>query len=167
MRISVSQARNVWLQAVLLGVGLFAISLIVRALSDTIVGGISAGPATPEEVTAARDTFSRAAYSVLLGVLLPALVETPLVVWLVRRAPRDVPTAGLAFVLTIVFLFAWLFHGASPGALGQACAFALLGCASWGWGKRVRRLYAYTLPVLSHAVWNGVGVLIFLLRAPS
>ena len=153
---------NPWLQAVLLGAGLFAISLIIRAAADALVDTSSAGPATPDAVILARDTFSRFGYAVLFGVLLPAVVETPIVVWVVRRVRSDAPDIGLAVVIAIIFAAAWLLHGASPGSIGQATAFALMTYAAWGWGRRLGRFHAYALPTLSHAVWNGIGVAIFI-----
>lgn len=158
---------NPWLQAVLLGVALFAISLILRAAADTLVGGVSAGPTTPDQVVAARDTLSRLAYAVLLGVLLPAIGETPFAVWIVRRARDDAPSVGLAVTITIIFAAAWLLHGASPGALGQATAFAVMAYAAWGWGRRLGRVRAYVLPTLSHAAWNGIAVALFMANPPT
>lgn len=157
---------NPWLQAVLLGAGLFAISLLVRAAADTLVGGTSAGPTTPEAVLEARDAWSRFAYGLLIGVLLPALVETPFVVWVVRRARSDARGIGLVVVIGTVFAAAWLLHGASPGSVGQGLAFALMAYAAWGWGRRFGRWRAYALPIVSHAVWNGIGLAILLVRQP-
>jgi hypothetical protein len=36
--------------------------------------------------------------------------------------------------------------------------------ATWGWGRKLGRLHAYALPTLSHAVWNGIGVAIFIIN---
>ncbi len=158
---------NPWLQAVLLGAGLFAISLLVRAAADTLVGGTSAGPGTPEAVLDARDAWSRLGYGLLIGVLLPAIVETPFVVWVVRRARDDAPGIGLVVVIGIIFAAAWLLHGASPGAVGQATAFAVMAYAAWAWGRRLGRFRAYALPMVSHAVWNGIGLTLFMVNHPG
>lgn len=106
---------NPWFQAVLLGAGLFAISLILRVAADTLVDGVSAGPAAPDAVVAARDPLSRYAYAVLIGVLLPAVIETPFVVWVVRRVRSDTPGTGLAVAIAIISAAAWLLHGPVPG----------------------------------------------------
>lgn len=150
-----------WLQAVLLGFGLFATSLIVRAAADTFVGNATAGPAMPEAMAGTSDQAVRYGYAVLLGVVLPAVIETPIVVCIVRRARRDTPSVSLVAALAGVFFLAWLLHGASAGSLGQASAFAAMAYAAWGWSRRLPRLYAYALPTLSHAVWNGCAVAIF------
>ena len=160
MRQHGSRISSPWLQAALLGVGLFALSLLIRATADTIVGGTSAGPGEPEAMIQARDAWSRFGWGLVMAVVLPAVVETPFVVWAVRRVRSDAPGVGLAVVIGIVSAAAWLLHGASPGTLGQASAFALLSYASWGWGRRLGRFHAYALPTLSHAVWNGIGLTI-------
>lgn len=154
--------RNPWLQAVLLGAGLFTLSLLIRAAADTFVGSMTAGPGAPDDAVAARDAVSRFTYGLLLGVFLPAVIETPLVVWAVRRARHDAPSLGLAIIIGIISAVAWLLHGASPGTLGQATAFALMAYAAWGWGRRLGRFQAYALPTLAHAVWNGIGLAIFM-----
>lgn len=155
---------NPWVQAALLGMALFAISLLIRATANTLVGSISAGPAAPNELFEARDPLSRFYGDFILAVMLPALAETPVVVWLVRRANSDAPSVGLAITILFIFALAWLLHGMSPGSLGQGAAFALMAYAAWAWGRRLGRLHAYALPMLSHAVWNGIGMAIATLR---
>lgn len=154
--------RNPWLQAVLLGAGLFALSLLIRATANTVVGSFTAGPGTPDAMVAAQDTVSRLADGFLLVVFLPAVIETPLVVWAVRRARDDAPSLGLAVIIAIISALAWLLHGMSPGSLGQATAFAVMAYAAWGWSRRLGRLRAYALPTLSHAVWNSIGLALFM-----
>lgn len=155
-------SRNAWLQAVLLGAGLFALSLLIRATANMFVGSFTAGPGAPESMVAASDAVSRLAYGLLLVVLLPAVIETPLVVWAVRRARDDAPGLGLAVIIAIVSALAWLLHGMSAGSLGQAAAFAVMAYAAWRWSRRLGRFHAYALPTLSHAVWNGIVVALFM-----
>ncbi|WAC59926.1 hypothetical protein [Brevundimonas sp. SL130] len=154
--------RNPWLQAVLLGAGLFVLSLLIRAAANMVVGSFTAGPSAPDAMVAAQDTVSRLAYGFLLGVFLPAVIETPFVVWAVRRARDDAPSLALAVIIAIISALAWLLHGMSPGSLGQATAFAVMAYAAWAWGRRLGRLRAYALPTLSHAVWNGIGLALFM-----
>ncbi|WP_395943037.1 hypothetical protein [Brevundimonas sp.] len=155
---------NPWLQAVLLGVGLFVVSLLLRAVANTVVGVTTAGPGVPDQVAEARDALSRFGYGLLWGVVLPAVVETPFVVWCVRRVRRDERSIALWVMIGSLSALVWLLHGASPGSLGQAAAFALMSYAAWGWARRLDRLHAYVLPTLSHAVWNGIGLALFMIR---
>ena len=124
--------------------------------------GWDAAYGAPDAMVAAQDTVSRFAYGFLLAVFLPAVIETPLVVWAVRRARDDAPSLGLAFIIAIIAALAWLLHGMSPGSLGQAAAFAVMAYAAWGWSRRLGRLRAYALPTLSHAVWNSIGLALFM-----
>lgn len=145
-------------QAVLVGVALFTISLLVRAAANTIVGGPTRGPAPPPPDAGAWAVFAS-------WVLLPALIETPFVTYLVRRTNRDRASLALWIMLAIIFGGAWLLHGASPGTLGQACAFVLMAYMSWDWSRQAGRV-AYWLAILSHAVWNGIGMALYLAKHP-
>lgn len=145
-------------QAVLVGAALFTISLLVRAVANTIVGGPTKGPAPPPPDA---ETWLVA----VDWVLLPALIETPFVTYLVRRTNRERVSLALWIMLAIIFGGAWLLHGASPGTLGQACAFLLMAYMSWDWSRQAGRV-AYGLAILSHAVWNGIGMAIHLAKHP-
>lgn len=158
--------RNPWLQSIALGLLLFALSLVGRALADTVLGGVSAGPAAPDVGEGSARTSAQLSQAALLGVALPALVETPVVVWIVRRAKRDAFSIGLAAAIVIIFGAAWLLHGASPGSLGQAAAFAIIAYAAWAWGRVHGKSKAYALPTLAHAVWNAIIFCIFALNHP-
>jgi hypothetical protein len=145
-------------QAVLVGAALFVISLLVRGVANTIVGAPTRGPAPPPPDAGTWAVFAS-------WVLLPALIETPFVVYLVRRTNRERVSLALWIMLAIIFGGAWLLHGASPGTLGQACAFMLMAYMSWDWSRQSGRL-AYGLAILSHAVWNGIGMAIHLAKHP-
>lgn len=154
--------KNPIAQAFLLGVGLFLVSALLRVLANMLVGP-SAGPGLPSDLVR-KDGFAGLVLNTLLvGVALPALIETPFVVYLVRRTDLERASVWLWIGIAIISGMAWLLHGASLGALGQAVAFALLAYASWGWSRRFGRS-AYWLAILAHAVWNGVGAAIYIAR---
>ena len=152
---------NPVVQALLLGLLLFTVSFAIRVLSNLIVGGFTAGPAPLEPIAEGQSVWRWVLDTVLLSVALPALIETPFVVFPVRRADQERPSVALWIMVAVIAGFAWLFHGASPGALGQAAAFALMAYAAWGWSRRCGR-WSYGLAILAHAVWNGSGLALYL-----
>ncbi len=159
--------RNPVVQAILLGALLFAVSLAIRVLANVVVGAFTAGPSEPTPMVEGGRVWLWVLNTVLMNVAAPALVETPFVVFPMRRVDSERPSIALWVMVAVIAGFAWLLHGASPGSLGQAAAFAILAYAAWGWSRRCDR-FAYTLAIMSHAVWNGIAMTLYLAkRLPS
>jgi hypothetical protein len=157
---------NLLVQTLWVGALLFLISFVIRVVANTLVGHATNGPGEPATLVDGDGFAALALNAVLSGVLLPAAIETPFVVYPVRRVDREQTSIALWIVITIIFGLAWLLHGASWGALGQATAFAFLAYASWGWSRRSGRL-AYVLAIAAHAIWNGIATALYLAtRAP-
>lgn len=150
-------------QALALGVGLFVVSLALRVLSIAVTGDIGRGPTAPFGAEGEKSFVVMIFAGLMWGVLLPATVETPFVTFVMRRVdPAETPVA-FWIALVVITSVSWLMHGASFGSLGQGLAFALLAVASWGWSKRLGR-GAYGLAILSHAVWNGIVMVLHIAR---
>lgn len=149
--------QNPHAQAVALGVALFAVSLALRVLSVALMGDMGRGPGAPIGIEGEKNLGVVVFNALMWSVLLPAAVETPFVTFVMRRVdPAETPVA-FWIAIAVITAVAWCLHGASFGSLGQGLAFALLAFASWGWSKRLGR-GAYGLAILSHAVWNSIGM---------
>ena len=152
---------NLFVQTLWVGELLFLISFGVRMLTNAFVGHPTNGPGEPAAIVQGGGVAVLALNAVLSGVMLPAVFETPFVVWLMRRMDREQTPVGFWVVVAMIFGMAWLLHGASWGSLGQGLAFAFLAYASSGWSRRSGRL-AYVLAIAAHAIWNGTAAALYL-----
>lgn len=146
---------------IIVGASAFIISLVATAVASQMSGvGV-------ESFSRANDQPRSLLDAVLGFVIYPSMIETavlflaPLAV--LNRAVRP-PMAMSAISAVLMVAVGWLLHGASLEALGPALSFGLLGFVGGCLYRSKGMEVTFLVVSFSHAIWNGLIVLVWLLR---